>query len=263
MEELPKILPATYSTQRDINRVILPDLSQQISATRSWIQESLTSLLSIDTYPQTEIERLIEVYVKLLRLESRQALLDKNLKLLKHKLIQQSNSLPPFDEQTYQDYATNAFELVDIKKEWAHIHSQEPEVNKSDQWLRVLNSLRYIWTDPTRVIPEDATRGLGGEEEDADDDDVKVHGGIIELVCPVSFRKFETPMISTKCHHTFDSNSLDSLFNNQRTIECPMPGCGNTLNRQDFVDDKLMQFRVLISELRKPTDLQPTASAIT
>lgn len=255
--DLPEVLPVTYNTQHALNTIALPDLSQHISATKSSIQESLTSLISLDAYPEEAISQLAASYKKLLQMESYHRHLDISLKQFKHTFVQQSNNLPTFDKEHWTDYTNNSFDLINIKEKWSEAQKDEIATVKNEQWLRVFHALRYIWNDPTCVLPEDTLDGDGNEEED---DDVKVDGGVIQLHCPVSFKKYSHPMISTKCKHTFDSTSLESLFNNHRSIECPMPGCGNTLTRQDFVDDRLMQFRILISDLRKPNEMyQATA----
>ncbi len=246
---LPDVLPITSKNIDYLNKITVPDLSQEISNSKTSIQESTIALLSsTSTYPEEKVKQLEEMYKELLRLEEKQKFLSSKLIELKAEYKEQSADLPRLDLENWNHYLNNDYNLTNIRKKWIELQSEEVEINKKDQWLRVFYALPYIWSDPSRVIPYDPLENNNSTEEE---EDIKVDGGVIDLNCPVSLKKFNLPMISLKCFHTFDDASLKELFRPSKTIECPTPGCGKVLTTKDFTEDKLMRIRVLISDLRK------------
>ncbi|QEU58717.1 Mms21 [Kluyveromyces lactis] len=250
---LPDVLPITSKRHDILHQITLPDLSREISAAKSSIQDSVIGLLS--SYPKYPTDRVDEInglesaYKDLLRMESRQKFLNSKLTEMKSKYIQQSSDAPRLNRDNWDSFLNNEYNLINIRKEWIELQSEEVEIDKKDQWLRVFCALPYIWSDPTRIIPNDPFETDAAQEEEGED--IKVEGGVVELTCPVSVKKFQAPMISVKCHHTIDNESLQSLFQRGKSIQCPVSGCNKTLTARDFVADRLMHIRVLISELRE------------
>ncbi|CDO92017.1 unnamed protein product [Kluyveromyces dobzhanskii CBS 2104] len=253
--ELPDTLPVTSRRHDILNQITLPDLSREISAAKTAIQEFITTLLSSSTtFPTDRADEIKEVeraYRDLLRQEAKQKYLSSKLSDLKSEYRHQSSGTPRLDRDNWNSFSQNEHGLVNMGKRWVELQSDSVEIDRKDQWLRVFCALPYIWSDPTRIIPYDPFESEPTQEEDDEEEDVKVDGGIIELTCPVSVKKFEKPMISLKCFHTIDNESLESLFRSERSIQCPVPGCNNSLTPRDFVTDRLMHIRVLISELRE------------
>lgn len=81
------------------------------------------------------------------------------------------------------------------------------------------------------------------DENAGEDDDIQVEGGKIDLVCPLSMKMFENPMISSICGHTFDQEGIRGIWTNGAQA-CPIPGCRKRVSYSDFEKDRLMILRV-------------------
>lgn len=88
----------------------------------------------------------------------------------------------------------------------------------------------------------------------ADDDDVEVAGGVVELVDPLTRAPFADPYRSNHCGHVYDRELLHALFAQHGTAEilCPTAGCGVSLRERDFVPDRLMRLRMAVAAWEQP-----------
>lgn len=85
--------------------------------------------------------------------------------------------------------------------------------------------------------------------EGEDDDDIAVSRARISTKCPLTLMEFQTPLTSTKCPHSFEATAITQMIsgsNNrvnprgERYVQCPVPGCSQTLTRHDLVSDAVL-----------------------
>ena len=117
---------------------------------------------------------------------------------------------------------------------------------------RILRVLPYIWNDPRCVLPDDILSGPNTTESNAEQD-LQIEGGQIELICPITCKPFEEPLISKKCHHTFDKAGITSYLadGTDGKRDCPQAGCNQVLSIQDFEPDPIMTLRCKIAKIQQ------------
>lgn len=98
---------------------------------------------------------------------------------------------------------------------------------------------------PAPGVTTRARQDADGEEED----DIAVSKATISTKCPLTLMEFKTPLTSTKCPHSFESDAILSMIdtspnrvNNRgdRYVQCPVTGCSQTLTRKDLHADNVL-----------------------
>lgn len=57
------------------------------------------------------------------------------------------------------------------------------------------------------------------------------------LMCPISQCLLKEPLKNPVCGHTFSKAMIEGLFSHRASIECPVSGCRNVLNRDRLIKD--------------------------
>ncbi|KAF1953221.1 hypothetical protein CC80DRAFT_551615 [Byssothecium circinans] len=111
---------------------------------------------------------------------------------------------------------------------------------KPDSWFTATGS------------PAPGVTERGGDE---DDDDIVMDRATISTRCPLTFQKFKEPWTSSKCPHTFEKTAILEMIRvspdrvdaipgrantGRRAIECPVPGCSQTLTKDDLRHDPIL-----------------------
>lgn len=124
-------------------------------------------------------------------------------------------------------------------------------VNNTDT-LKILKVLPYIWNDPTCVIPD--------LQNPADEDDLQIEGGKIELTCPITCKPYEAPLISRKCNHVFDRDGIQNYLQGYTTRDCPQAACSQVVSMRDFVRDPIMELRCKIAKMKESQEQDKRSS---
>lgn len=68
------------------------------------------------------------------------------------------------------------------------------------------------------------------EEEDGEDDDEEDEPQMTQVLVnttdPITKLEMKDPVMSSKCKHSFERNSIMSLLKDKARVRCPTPGCG-------------------------------------
>lgn len=155
------------------------------------------------------IKDICQNYEELRTNEESSIKLQRQVSEAKQQYKQSSESLAPLTIETWDQYSQ---EPAPSLKDFI---SQDVEVQLPlTQEDRILRALPHIWQDPQCLLPDDT-----------DGDDLQIRGGRIELICPITCKPFENPMISKKCGHVFDSSGLNNYFESYPSRDCPQGAC--------------------------------------
>lgn len=252
MTQIPKSLPVHPRSRQRLHELRVRDLSGFYSSARRQLYETLQCYLE---YPTDAIEEqmnsLITSYQKLCTLQESSEKLSARLENVKQSFRSSSDQCEAVDPITWYRYAsgelTGPTKLSDLFKEEQDTSRSTSRGSTEDL---LLGALKYIWKDPTAVIPD----------EQKDEDDLYIEGGKIELHCPITYKTFEKPMISKKCNHVFDRVGIESYLKDATSRDCPQSGCSQKLTMNDFQEDDLMKLRCRIAKLKK--DVPKAESAL-
>jgi hypothetical protein len=99
------------------------------------------------------------------------------------------------------------------------------------------------WFAEAVAPPPGVTAGgsAGGTQDDGDDD-IAISRATISTKCPLTLVEFVTPLTSTKCPHSFESEAVLGMIRQatNRTIQCPVTGCRESLREKDLQTDAVL-----------------------
>lgn len=239
MSEVPQSLPVHPRTRQRLHELSVKDISDSYNDTRRQLFETLQSLLADpgDTI-EDQMNTLIKNYQSLCTLQASSMNLTARLANAKDSFRSLCEQCDPVDPLTWYQYASGelmAPRLVTLFQDEQSV-SKEARLSREDV---LLSALKYIWNDPTAMIP------------DEQNDDLYIEGGKIELHCPITYKPFETPMISKKCNHVFDRLGIENYLHGYPSRDCPQSGCSQKLTMSDFQEDDLMKLRCKIAKVKK------------
>ena len=122
-------------------------------------------------------------------------------------------------------------------------------LDEKNETTTLFKILPQIWNNPTAVIKDDKQNDDNDEE-----DEIQIEGGTIELICPITYKPFEIPMISKKCGHTFDKQGIITYLggpSSRASKDCPQTGCSKSVSLKDFEIDEVMKLRCKIAKSLK------------
>lgn len=99
--------------------------------------------------------------------------------------------------------------------------------------LAKTKQLIFVTVFPERPIPSNLML-------DADDDDLEVDGGKVDLTCPISRTIFKNPVKNRNCTHTYDLDALRVYIRSANIC----PECRAPLSSSSYIPDIIMQARV-------------------
>lgn len=146
----------------------------------------------------------------------------------------------------YEQSATDSSDTTTVTNE-RRTSNNMTEKDQTDKINEILRVLPYIIKDPTSVIPD------VNDTDNAENDELEIEGGNIELICPITFKTYQKPMISKKCGHVFDYDGLMDYFQNNsiQIRDCPQAACGKKLEIKDFELDDIMVLRCKLAKIKE------------
>lgn len=99
--------------------------------------------------------------------------------------------------------------------------------------LAETKQLIFVTIFPERPIPSNLML-------DADEDDLEIDGGKVDLTCPISRAIFKNPVKNKNCSHTYDLDALRVYLRSSNSC----PECRASLSSSSYTPDLMMQARV-------------------
>lgn len=251
---VPEQLPLSNHAVRELTKIRIQDSSKLFSQCNEELREIMDQYMQNVT--DTEelkpmFQTLSECAEKLDQQELKYNKIGKNLELAKKQYIKESESIQPVTFETWNSFVDNSENIPNLQSLLAEDRSPELKINSLRQEnlrhaenSKLLRVLPLIWDNPRCIIPDD------NDEED----DLMIDGGIIELTCPITCKMYEEPLISKQCGHVFEKSGLQEYFRTERTRDCPQTGCSKHLKINDFIPDPIMKLRCTIANIKEKED---------
>lgn len=260
LDTLPKNLPIHPKAARYLHDVTLNDYSKYLKQCQTEVNSTLnqiidTTLFLDDDLPSALLQSLEDANNNLQDQYCQWKISQNTLQEAKNQYRNDSDKYERITELAdWQNYVNSKNtlkgpkSLLDYYKETLDKNqsSTTPSTTKldeKDKTATLLKILPQVWKDPTAVIRDDKSTN---EEED----DIKIEGGSIELICPITCKPFEIPMVSKKCGHTFDKQGITTYLggpHSRASKDCPQTGCSKSVSISDFEIDEVMRLRCQIA----------------
>jgi len=254
---IPKSVPLHPKSGKYFHNLHARDLSNIYQQCYKQIDETINQLVD-STSPSTigieeQVADITSTYKLLSTYESESNSFDEHIKDLKKNFKQSSDACPQIDLSTWDKYRTGELTAPKLSELYLNMPTPEPAtmVNNTDT-LKILKVLPYIWNDPTCVIPD--------LQNPADEDDLQIEGGKIELTCPITCKPYEAPLISRKCNHVFDRDGIQNYLQGYTTRDCPQAACSQVVSMRDFVRDPIMELRCKIAKMKESQEQDKRSS---
>lgn len=254
---IPKSVPLHPKSGKYFHNLHARDLSNIYQQCYKQIDETINQLVD-STSPSTigieeQVSDITSTYKLLSTYESESNSFDEHIKDLKKNFKQSSDACPQIDLSTWDKYRTGELTAPKLSELYLNMPTPEPAtmVNNTDT-LKILKVLPYIWNDPTCVIPD--------LQNPADEDDLQIEGGKIELTCPITCKPYEAPLISRKCNHVFDRDGIQNYLQGYTTRDCPQAACSQVVSMRDFVRDPIMELRCKIAKMKESQEQDKRSS---
>lgn len=254
---IPKSVPLHPKSGKYFHNLHARDLSNIYQQCYKQIDETINQLVD-STSPFTigieeQVADITSTYKLLSTYESESNSFDEHIKDLKKNFKQSSDACPQIDLSTWDKYRTGELTAPKLSELYLNMPTPEPAtmVNNTDT-LKILKVLPYIWNDPTCVIPD--------LQNPADEDDLQIEGGKIELTCPITCKPYEAPLISRKCNHVFDRDGIQNYLQGYTTRDCPQAACSQVVSMRDFVRDPIMELRCKIAKMKESQEQDKRSS---
>ncbi len=254
---IPKSVPLHPKSGKYFHNLHARDLSNIYQQCYKQIDETINQLVD-STSPSTigieeQVADITSIYKLLSTYESESNSFDEHIKDLKKNFKQSSDACPQIDLSTWDKYRTGELTAPKLSELYLNMPTPEPAtmVNNTDT-LKILKVLPYIWNDPTCVIPD--------LQNPADEDDLQIEGGKIELTCPITCKPYEAPLISRKCNHVFDRDGIQNYLQGYTTRDCPQAACSQVVSMRDFVRDPIMELRCKIAKMKESQEQDKRSS---
>lgn len=258
--DLPEYFPLNQSLVKDFERTgrlqtkVDQTIKESINNILSQTEEYLKFLLDDENLTSMDLDSKF-FSTNLITLES---LLKSQYELgiwkksveeskLKIRLKQRQEVELNLESLEYYQNQVDEYHFGDLMKkeydEYRDIHNQETSfqtILATNDSYKYLKNVAFILQNPQHPLPEEA-----------EDDELEVAGGKISLKDPLSLNYYHTPLISKKCGHIFEQDTIFDYLNNNS--KCPVDGCGAVLTRNDLKPDKIMTLRVKAHLLKDKT----------
>ena len=254
---IPKSVPLHPKSGKYFHNLHARDLSNIYQQCYKQIDETINQLVDSTSPSSIGIEEQVlditSTYKLLSTYESESNSFDEHIKDLKKNFKQSSDACPQIDLSTWDKYRTGELTAPKLSELYLNMPTPEPAtmVNNTDTF-KILKVLPYIWNDPTCVIPD--------LQNPADEDDLQIEGGKIELTCPITCKPYEAPLISRKCNHVFDRDGIQNYLQGYTTRDCPQAACSQVVSMRDFVRDPIMELRCKIAKMKESQEQDKRSS---
>ncbi|KAK8894955.1 hypothetical protein M9Y10_023397 [Tritrichomonas musculus] len=113
-----------------------------------------------------------------------------------------------------------------------------------------LNQQPFLNAEKSRMIQVQEQQLQQSIEENSGDE-VEFEGGdtTAGLICPLTTRLPDDPVVSTICHHVYEKNAIYEYIGRQARVECPFAGCNALISRSTIITDPKITKKV--NEARK------------
>ena len=251
---LPEHLPLSNQAIKELTKIRCEDSSKLFSQCNEELREIMDQYMQNITITKDlkpMFETLANCAEKLDHEELKYLKMGKNLELAKDQYIKESTGNQSVTFETWSSFVDNSTHIPNLQSLLAVDRSSELRMNSLRQGnlrnvenSKLLKVLPLIWENPRCIIPDD------NDEED----DLMIDGGIIELTCPITCKMYEEPLISKKCGHVFEKSGLQEYFRTETIRDCPQTGCSKHLRFNDFVSDPIMKLRCRIANIKEKED---------
>lgn len=251
MSSYPNSVPLHPHASKKFHNIRTTDLSSCFKiAKRQFIDTFCLLIEYSSTNIDEQVNSLISNYQELISYENESSLFEQQIRSLKEDYKSLSDQCQPVDLTTWDLYRTNELPtppklsamFADLTQNEQQREIQPENITTDD---KILKALPYIWKDPTCVIPDQQFSLT------SDEDDLHIQGGKIELLCPITCKPFENPMMSKKCSHVFDKDGITNYFQGYTSRDCPQGACSQKLTLRDFIPDELMKLRCKIAHIKE------------
>ncbi|CCK71573.1 SUMO ligase MMS21 KNAG_0H01590 [Huiozyma naganishii CBS 8797] len=258
-------LPLHPQALRYFHDIEVKDISTSVTSVEKEFQETLDQIID-SSNRSVDIDKLVadlgDSYREFTKQKEKSETLSQKLTDLKREYKEESAKCEKVTFDTWKKYQSGeltAPNLLELYHERFAKGEEDPvatTTKKKSNFNVMLKLLPHLWKDPTAIIPDDI--------DTADTDDLQINGGNIELICPITVREFEHPMISKQCGHVFDKVGLTSYFGGRNESKnCPQGACSKMLMLKDFEPDPIMAFRCKIARvLRERKDTEPAGDEL-
>ncbi|SMN22174.1 similar to Saccharomyces cerevisiae YEL019C MMS21 SUMO ligase involved in chromosomal organization and DNA repair [Maudiozyma saulgeensis] len=253
---IPDQLPLNNNALKELQRLRATEQSRLFKECGEELKDTMYQCLeSVQEAKEIAplLESLAECAATLEKQENQYNNMALNLELAKKQYTTESENCKEVTLETWDEYVDktlNAPNLIDILKmeRSEEIKSQTRRLPNSriSDTNKTLRILPQIWENPRCVLPDD----------NDNEDDLMIDGGIIELTCPITCKMFEKPLISKQCNHVFDEEGLKSYFSREPRRDCPQTGCSKILTFRDFIPDPVMALRCRIAQIQETKHLE-------
>lgn len=257
--KVPEVLPLHPKANGILYDIRISDLDSTFKLCEKEISETLEQLLEIVPDYQTLnplIKNISDAFSILQKEKSEYKKVRSALKDAKREYVDRYREHPQVTLDTWDHYSQNESDFRGLYATLEeHVKNNQTDANDLsdvDPKERILRVLPYIWNDPRCVLPDDILDGHTTAENNREQD-LQIEGGQIELICPITCKPFEEPLISKKCHHTFDKAGITSYLagGTDGKRDCPQAGCNQVLSIQDFEPDPVMTLRCKIAKIQQ------------
>ncbi|EDO16826.1 hypothetical protein Kpol_1056p27 [Vanderwaltozyma polyspora DSM 70294] len=257
--KLPDSVPLHRGLIREFHDIRVSDVSSSFVSCQKEIYDTLMFFLESgidyeDLCPL--VKSNCDTYIQLLEQEEESQGFQTKFKTIKENYKEMTESCEVFDLDTMDRYAERDITAPQLSKLLKEANDGYiPKIKISITMVdRILRAFPYIWKDPKCILPDSL---LGdGFNNDANEDEIEMAGGSIELTCPITTLIYEEPMISKKCQHTFDKSGLTEYLKNSDTNrymekDCAKDGCSKKISMDDFSPDTIMSLRCKIYQIKR------------
>ncbi|KAH3675628.1 hypothetical protein WICMUC_002545 [Wickerhamomyces mucosus] len=249
--ELPQYFPLPSDTNFEkVKNLSIKD--EELAGTEKDILDSAKYYLDLileergktssSIYKTDVLVDLLSSYEKLVKTRIESKYFSDRFNFVKNEIKQRSRTEEQISNKNIERFGvgnkTQSFSKILESKLEAQKHKISEQVIRQtimqNPDYKFLKYAPFIIEDPLKPLPE---------ENDGENDDLEVEGGIVDLKCPISYKLYEAPFISKVCSHVFDKTAIANTFSGT-SKKCPIPGCGALLTVKDFAPDRVMELRV-------------------
>ncbi|CCD25829.2 SUMO ligase MMS21 NDAI_0G00530 [Naumovozyma dairenensis CBS 421] len=254
---IPECLPLHPGASTYFHGLHTSDTTKYVDLCDKQFNETLDQIIN-SAAPNTEelIKSLTKTYAALNTERLTAKRLAGKLNTVKQEYKMKSDQCEQISLSNWDLYRTgemtapNLLKLYDDAKD-SRINNTQTAEDGGVTTAYLLKIFPYIWENPTCVLPDLTKSGNAKKTRAADDDEIHIEGGNIELICPITCKPYERPLISKKCGHVFDHEGIVNYLRGHGSRDCPQGGCGKVVSMRDFVPDKIMSLRCKIDKIQK------------
>lgn len=253
---IPESLPLHSESLRDFGKLQANDLRASFEMMNRSLDQTLDQIMeSVDAFlnTSTDIAELLKDHLKTafttLMVQEQDILSHSGaLENAKRQYRDASESLPNLTVELWDKYASG--EVPDVPRLSQLFKEQSTDTqnllfNQQSYAYGLIEGIPRIMDDPTCVIPELDSRTYPTE------DDLEIAGGRITLVCPITCRPYENPMVSKLCGHVFDQAGIESYLEGHQERDCPQDACNKVVKLSSFKPDPVMKLRSKVAKFQE------------